>query len=184
MTPAQYQGLLQALGTIPGSLVMFAGASIPQGWLACDGSAISRTTYSALFASIGTTWGGGDGSTTFNLPDLRGRCPIGVGTGGGLTARALGDVGGEENHSLSAAENGVHTHTVTDPTHTHDAGIAQSFVTDLGGGTEYVGVGGTKGGLVGQTLAAATGISIQNQGSGTGHNTMQPFAAVNFIIKT
>lgn len=65
----------------------YAGSTIPGGWLECDGSAVSRTTYAALFAAIGTTWGVGDGSSTFNLPDLRGRTPIGAGTG--TTAEAV-----------------------------------------------------------------------------------------------
>ena len=69
-----------------GIIQMFAGATPPSGWLICDGSAVSRTTYATLFAAIGTTWGTGDGSTTFNLPDLRGRAPIGAGTGSGLTS--------------------------------------------------------------------------------------------------
>lgn len=72
-----------------GLVVPFAGATIPSGWLDCDGAAVSRTTYKKLFDALGTTWGGGDGSTTFNLPDLRGRCILGVGTGSGLTAAHL-----------------------------------------------------------------------------------------------
>ena len=70
-------------GTPVGSLVAFAGATAPSGWLLCDGRAVSRTTYSALFAAIGTAWGVGDGSTTFNLPDMRGRFLRGVDNGAG-----------------------------------------------------------------------------------------------------
>lgn len=73
-----------------GSMAMFAGAAAPTGWLLCQGQAVNRTANAALFAAIGTTWGAGDGSTTFNVPDLRGRAPIGAGTGVGLTARAHG----------------------------------------------------------------------------------------------
>jgi hypothetical protein len=73
-----------------GVIQMFAGSTPPAGWLLCDGSAVSRTEYATLYAAIGDTWGAGDGSTTFNLPDLRGRAPIGAGTGSGLTARTLG----------------------------------------------------------------------------------------------
>jgi hypothetical protein len=61
----------------PGMVAAYAGSSAPSGWLLCDGTAVSRTTYSALFAAIGTSYGAGDGSTTFNLPDLRGRVPVG-----------------------------------------------------------------------------------------------------------
>lgn len=72
-----------------GAVIGFAGSSAPSGWLLCDGSAVSRTTYADLFTAIGTSYGVGDGSTTFNLPDLRGRVPVGVGQGSGLTNRAL-----------------------------------------------------------------------------------------------
>jgi microcystin-dependent protein len=87
--------------------------------LLCDGSAKSRATYAALFAAIGTNYGAGDGSTTFNVPDFRGRVPLGAGTGPGLTARNLGATGGEESHVLVAGEIPAHSHGVTDPGHTH-----------------------------------------------------------------
>jgi microcystin-dependent protein len=92
---------------------MTASSTIPSGWLECDGSAVSRTTYAALFAALnnGADWGTGDGSTTFDLPDLRGRAPMGAGTGTGLTARALGSVTGNETVTLSAAESGTTAHT-------------------------------------------------------------------------
>ena len=86
-----------------GSVIPYAGASAPSatlsgvvGWLLSDGSAVSRTTYATLFAVVGTTYGAGDGSTTFNVPDLRGRAPIGAGTGTGLTARTRGQLVGSE----------------------------------------------------------------------------------------
>jgi len=104
-------------GTPPGSIQLFAASTPPGGWLACDGSAVSRTTYARLFAAIGTTWGVGDGSTTFNLPDLRGRAPVGAGSGAGLTARTLADTGGAEDHTLSETNLAAHTHT--GPSHTH-----------------------------------------------------------------
>lgn len=87
--------------TETGSLVPFAGATPPSGYLLCDGSAVSRTTYAALFAVIGTDWGPGDGSTTFNVPDLRGRVAVGAGTGSGLTPRSLADTGGSEGVTLT-----------------------------------------------------------------------------------
>ena len=87
-----------------GTVIAFAGASPPAGYLSCDGSAVSRTTYAALFAVISTTWGVGDGVTTFNVPDLRGRQLIGSGTGAGLTARTLGTQNiGAETVTLSTA---------------------------------------------------------------------------------
>lgn len=90
-----------------GSLLAYAGSSAPSGYLACDGSTVSRATYQALFNAIGTTWGAGDGSTTFAVPDFRGRAPIGAGTGapaGTLTNRVLGTSGGEEAHILGNGE--------------------------------------------------------------------------------
>lgn len=74
----------------------------PSGWALCDGSAISRTTYSSLFSAIGTTYGSGNGSTTFNIPDLRSRSPIGAGTGSGLSARTLGTNYGAESVTLAS----------------------------------------------------------------------------------
>src|SRR5690606_28135610 len=83
VTAAQIKTYLESI--IPaGMIAPFGGSSIPDKWLECDGSAVSRSTYSSLFAAIGTTWGVGDGETTFNVPDLRGRTLIGAGTGSGL----------------------------------------------------------------------------------------------------
>ena len=109
------------------SLQMFAGTvtqtvssgvvttTAPSGWLLCNGNAVSRTTYSTLFASISTTYGAGNGTTTFNLPDMCSRTPIGVGTGTGLTARTLAGTGGAETVALTSAQSGVpaHSHTNT-----------------------------------------------------------------------
>jgi microcystin-dependent protein len=94
-------------------------SAAPNGFLFCDGSQISRNVYAALYAAIGTLYGPGDGSTTFNVPDLRGRTPIGAGAGPSLTNRALGAVGGEESHTLVTAEMPYHNHTLTDDGHSH-----------------------------------------------------------------
>lgn len=83
---------------IVGQIIMWPTTTAPENFLNCDGTAISRTTYAGLFAVLGTTYGVGDGSTTFNLPDLRGRSPMGSGTGSGLTARTIGAKLGAENH--------------------------------------------------------------------------------------
>ena len=164
-------------GFITGEVRAVAYAALPAGWLTCNGAAVSRTTYAALFALLSTTWGVGDGSTTFNLPDLRGRALIGSGTGSGLTARTVGQQTiGEEAHALTSAENGTHSHGVTDPGHVHPYGYPNWS------GTATFGEG-TGSSSPANTQSAVTGISIQNSGSGTAHNTMQPSAVVQWIIK-
>lgn len=155
-----------------GVIQMFGGSTPPAGWLLCDGAAVSRTTYATLFAAIGTTWGAGDGSTTFNLPDLRGRAPIGAGTGSGLTARTLGGKLGSENIQ-------AHTHSFTQPTitakyknDTTTSGSARRYVQD--GTQSSTTLATASGGAVG----AVSGVSTGNAGN------MQPSAVVNFIIHT
>ena len=98
----------------PGAVIDFAGATVPDGWLICDGSAISRTTYAALFAAIGTLYGTGDGTTTFNLPDCRGRAAIGYTPSGGHS-----DVStlGNNDGTLLANRRPKHKHVVTNGTH-------------------------------------------------------------------
>lgn len=102
---------------IVGEVKMWPTGTAPTGWLICDGQAVSRTTYSDLFGVLGTTYGNGDGSTTFNLPDFRGKSPLGAnrsglpnGGDGSFTTRSEGDTGGEEDHQLTEAELANHTH--------------------------------------------------------------------------
>jgi microcystin-dependent protein len=98
----------------------------PLGWLWCAGQAVSRSTYSALFAAIGTTYGAGDGSQTFNVPDLRGRVPVGLDNMGGSDAgrlsssNTLGTTGGTEGHTLAESNLPSHSHGLN--SHTHDLG--------------------------------------------------------------
>ena len=208
----EHSGRISALeaagsgGAIIGEVRMWAASTAPSKWLLCDGAAISRTTYDDLFALVGTTYGTGDGTTTFNLPDFRGRAPIGAGQGSGLTNRALGEVLGEEAHANTSVENGTHTHTGpshthTGPSHTHtiahshqvtingvsSSGSARGCPAGLAGGSNKVvtsgdssatnsGSGGTED--TGSSGTGATGSS----GSGTAHNTMQPSLVMNFII--
>lgn len=118
-----------------GVVAAFAGSAAPSGWLLCYGQAVSRTTYAALFAAIGTTYGAGDGSTTFNLPDLRGRSAFGLDNMGGTdagrqtAANTLGGTGGAE--TMTSTMMPAHTHTID---HAHGHSIAVS-----GTGTVYTG---------------------------------------------
>jgi len=105
-------------GVPAGVFVPYAGETAPAGWLLCDGSAVSRTTYAALFAAIGEAYGAGDGSTTFNLPDMRGEFLRGWDNGRGIdSGRALGSAQSGQNqshsHSGSAASAGSHSHTAS-----------------------------------------------------------------------
>lgn len=108
-------------------------------WLACDGALVNRLTYARLYASIGTTYGAGDGTTTFQLPDFRGRVAVGAGTGSGLTARANGQTFGAETFTLAIANLPAHDHTIND--HTHGGTTAAHDVNHwhgLGGHVHWV----------------------------------------------
>jgi microcystin-dependent protein len=156
-----------------GGIMMWSTGTAPTGWLLCAGAAVSRSTYAALFAVIGTTFGAGDGTTTFNLPNYTNRFPYGTtvaSTGGSADAVIV-------SHS--------HTATVTDPTHAHATG---RFLGTLGGfNTAYVGDDSGAGPASnGTTIAAATGISVTNASTGvSGTNAnLPPYLGINFIIKT
>jgi microcystin-dependent protein len=149
-------------GQPAGAIQAYAGSTAPPGWLACDGSAVSRTTYSRLFAAIGTTWGAGNGSTTFNVPDLRGRAPIGAGTGSGLTARTLAATGGAETVTLTTTEMPAHSHTFSSGTAASDGDHSHSLsgtASSAGSHTHSVSNQGTRSDILagGGTTTAATG---------------------------
>lgn len=130
-------------GTLMPGDIIWSAASSRTGALLADGSAVSRTTFAALFNLIGTTYGAGNGSTTFNLPDFRGRTIIGVGLGTGLaTTRAIATNGGEENHTLAAAESGI-------PAHTHPAATVAGTTAGGSTGTGSTGTGTTGAGTTG-----------------------------------
>jgi len=174
-------------------------AKLPAGFLFCDGSAVSRTTYNALYVLIGTAYGVGNGSTTFNLPNFLNRFPIGAGTGG---TYAIGATGGSADavvvshtHTVSGTTDsgGVHNHTITDPGHSHT--IPGNFSTYGGGNSS--GANNTFGSQP-NTNSSTTGITINNSTShthtfsgtaassgvsGTNAN-LPPYLGINFIIKT
>jgi len=185
------QQMAQARGAPAGSIMMFAGAAAPAGWLLCYGQAISRTDYAGLFAAIGITFGGGDGSTTFNLPDLRGRVGAGKDDMGGVAANrltsgtitggatTLGKVGGEEKHQLTKAELPNYNLTVTDPGHVH--GVQRANIASSGAQYSLFGAAGSQPDR--NTESATTGISVASGGSDTAHTNVQPTMILNFIIR-
>jgi microcystin-dependent protein len=194
-----------------GSSVEFWGTSAPNGWLFCYGQAISRSTYSALFTALGTTYGVGDGATTFNLPDARGRVVAGrddmggssanrlTDQTGGLNGDTLGATGGAETHTLTAAQHAAHTHGITDPGHRHltlaDVDVTSTSPTGsnqaarartgVGNAPDYSMQSTPTEATLARTSAAPTGITAtDSQGSGTAHNNVQPTIIANKIIYT
>ena len=156
-----------------GVVQMWAGASAPSGWLLCQGQAVSRTTYAALYAVCGTAYGTGDGSSTFNLPDLRARMPIGLSGSGAFNA--LGNAGGEENHTLTTAEMPSHGHGVTAGQTMPKLGV---WTTNMVAGSSWRSISSTTGSD--GTLGV---VSASNTGGGGAHNNMPPYLVMNFIIK-
>lgn len=160
----------------PGDLKITARATLDAGWLNCDGAAVSRTTYARLFDAIGTAYGAGDGSTTFNVPDHRGRAPIGVGTGTGLTARTRGATVGTETETLSISQIPSHDHGgATGGFWSVNTGVlAQGYANTVYANAPYWG----------SQAAAIVAATISAQGGGGSHNNMQPSLASNIWIKT
>lgn len=169
-----------------GMLMPFAGTSAPSGWLLAYGQAVSRTTYSDLFSAIGTTYGSGNGSTTFNLPDLRGRTIAGQDDMGGTSANRLTNQSGGLNGDTLGATGGAETHTLTTsqmPSHSHTLGSSALLKT----------VTSTSGSNVGPSKASQANTSndsgfisgsTEAAGSGSAHNNVQPTIILNYIIKT
>jgi microcystin-dependent protein len=168
-------------GTPSGALMMWPTGTAPSGWLLCNGAEVSRTTYATLFAVIGTTFGLGNGSSTFNVPDYRNRMPVGA---GGLYAVA--GTGGSKDAIVVA-----HTHTVTDPGHLHAMNAdGRAVAKRLGSDASIDGTSQTAGSedanYTGSqnTGTSTTGITLSSTGtSGTDAN-MPPFMGIQFIIKT
>jgi microcystin-dependent protein len=163
------------VGAVPiGSVTAFAGSAAPSGWLLCGGQTVSRTQYSGLFLTIGTTYGSGDGSTTFALPDLRGRTIAGEDDMGGTAANRLTSAGSGINGVALGAAGGTETHTLTTaqiPSHNH---IAFGALIPRGTGQEFRELTDSPG-----VNNSSTGFS----GGGGAHNNTQPTMVLNYIIK-
>jgi microcystin-dependent protein len=158
---------------VSGMVMTHAGSTAPSGWVLCYGQAISRTTYADLFTAIGTTYGAGDGSTTFNVPDLRGRVVAGQDDMGGASANrltspingdTLGASGGSESHTLTLDEIPAHTHNTFYQTHDTSPGS-----------------GGSDSDLV---RSGSSTRATSSAGGGNAHNNVQPTFILNYIIKT
>lgn len=168
-TDAATVGQLASVNSVvTGTIQMWPTTSAPSGYLLCAGSAVSRTTYAALFAVIGTTFGTGDGSTTFNLPNYADRMPIGSGT----IAASIGVTGGSKDAIVVS-----HTHSITDPGHFHSYGGVQS--QGLENGNSILATGGTSY----STNTKTTGISVNTTGSSGTNANLPPYLGINFIIK-
>jgi microcystin-dependent protein len=160
-----------------GQIIAVGFNFVPQGWLACDGSALSISEFSTLFNLIGTTYGG-NGTTTFNVPDLRGRSPVNAGQGGGLSPYVLGQSAGSESVTLSANQAGSHNHPLMASSQT--ASVSTPGVSVAIGQvptTAPVKVFGT---APGNTTLSANAIGAS--GNSQPHENRQPYQTINYII--
>lgn len=177
-----------------GTIIPYGGSSAPSGFLLCYGQAISRSTYAALFAVIGTTYGAGDGSTTFNVPDLRGRVVAGqddmggtsanrlTGQTGGVDGDVLGGSGGAEAHTLVTSEMPSHAHRIW----SSSGGGSGSTVAGFGSASISTAcgnlpIGGTD--AYYDTFNAGHAVMEATGGAGA-HNNVQPTLILNYIIAT
>lgn len=182
----------------PGVTVPYAGASAPSGWLLAQGQAISRTTFAALFAVCGVLYGPGDGSTTFNLPDLRGRHAVGL-KAADTDFDVLGETGGQKTFAAHTHTMGNHTHdmthghshTITIPNQGILAWVVQAMGTPGGSVTTAAGPNTATNATIslsGSVLNynGSTGVPSTNttDSTGAGANNMNPYIVTNYIIKT
>jgi microcystin-dependent protein len=157
-------------------ITIFAGNFAPQNYAFCNGQIVSIAQNTALFSLVGTTYGG-NGQTTFALPDLRGRLPMHTGQGPGLSNRVLGEKGGTASVTLLTAQMPAHTHTSVSPgaatvaTSANPLGLAPSAVA---GGLPYATAGGA-------AMASVVG-TVGSAGSSMAHNNLMPALALNFIV--
>lgn len=158
-----------------GSIVASARAAAPTGWLVCDGSTVLRATYAALFSAIGTAFNtGGEDSTVFRLPNLKGRVPVGL-DAADTAFDVRGETGGAKTHTLTVDEMPSHTHTQNPHTHTQWTGGNLTNANPQSGS-----------GIIGQTnqtTTLATTATNQNTGGGQAHNNLQPYLVLNYLIR-
>lgn len=173
-TPAQLNLISQVLQ--PGLIMMWPTSTPPSGWLVCDGSAVSRSMYPALFSVVGTSFGNGDGSTTFNLPNMKGRQPVGY-DAGDASFNSMGKTGGEKSHTLSVREMPSHNHTQT----AHSHGLHGYQTTSLGGSPAFTSNSTLGYGADFSTTSVAP--AIDYSGGGNSHNVMDPYFTLTFIVK-
>jgi len=163
-----------------GAVKLFAGNFAIRGFAMCDGQILSISQNAALFALLGTTFGG-NGSSTFQLPNLQGRVPIGMGNGAGLTSRVIGESGGAESVTLLAANVPSHTHRL-------NATSASTTATTPGSGVLTGSLNASDGtfytapGQPGFTVVAMNAAAVNQQGGNQPHNNIQPSLAINYII--
>lgn len=171
----------EAAASIPaGTLAMYASSTAPTGWLLADGSAVSRTTYASLFAVIGTAYGIGDGSTTFNLPDLQGRVAVGLNS-----SNTDVDALGENEGAVIGSRTPKHKHTVVQPTISGNVGIP-TINSGVAGG--YNSVLGSASVLSGTQYSSGGSPPLSASGGTVGPQSNAPtdtaaYLTVNYIIK-
>ncbi len=165
-----------------GEVVMFGGNFAPRSWAFCNGQLLAISSNTALFSILGTTYGG-DGRTTFALPDLRGRTPIHPGHGPGLSTYRLGERGGVEDHTLTVAQMPTHNHFAASDTTGNVGDNNNEDEPDgnfLGNGQIYSAAAAAGSLLNGGAVTTAS--TMSNTGSGQSFDTMKPFGTANYII--
>lgn len=182
-------------------MIIFWGSGIsddelPPGFLPCDGREVSRFLYANLFAAIGTTYGTGNGTTTFNLPNSASRTPV----GDNGSTYTIGDTGGEEEVQLTAGQMPSHTHSFSDSGHTHGASLNetdhvhdynrasdQTFdsgaTTVIANNSQVSTASSSITNINASTDSVSTGVTLQNTGSNGSHSNMMSWLAVNLLIK-
>jgi len=158
-----------------GEIRLFGFSRVPNGWLPCDGSLQSISEFDVLFTLIGTTYGG-DGQTTFAVPDLRGQLPLHNGTGQGLTTRVIGESGGSENVTLLTGQLAAHTHTLSATTVTATSMTPGSELGAITGDTMYA----TD--LTGATALTMAPASITASGNTQPHDNLMPTLTVQYCV--